>query len=91
MVQHSSIGAWVHRRWGVLARVVAALAVAVVPIGLLTGGEALLPSLSTAMESTGLQPSGVAVSLRELGRVEATTVILRGYQSAQLESTKNES
>jgi hypothetical protein len=63
MAKHSSIGAWAHGRWGVLACVVAALAVAVVPIGLLTGGEALLPSLSTATASTGLQLSGVAVSL----------------------------
>jgi len=62
MARHASIGAWSHGRWDVLACVVA-LAVAVVPIGLLTGGEALLPSLSTAMESTGLQLSGAAVSL----------------------------
>ena len=62
MAQHSSIGAWAHGCWDVLACVVAALAVAVVPIDLL-GGEALLPSLSTAMESTGLQLPGAAVSL----------------------------
>jgi hypothetical protein len=73
MAQHSSIGVSVRGPLDRLACLVAALAVAMVAIGLVNTGEAssLLRSLSTVIEWAWLQPSGAAVSLRALDRDRA--------------------
>jgi hypothetical protein len=73
MAQLSSIGVSLYAPLGGLTCVVAALAVAMVAIGLPTYGEgsSILPSLSTVVESIWLQPSGAAVSPRALDRDRA--------------------
>jgi hypothetical protein len=73
MAQRSSIGVSFHGALDALTRVVAALAVAMMAIGLLTTGEAssMLPSLSTVVESTWLHGAGAVVSPRALDRDRA--------------------